>query len=113
MAVLELHASHRDHPAVIEPATETPVRVPKWMFVRSLIALAASASEYCNAGARIEIVDDGDWIVTRAHGVSRDCADVSPYAAELARAMGGLSERADVCGFRIPSLAAIRRREAR
>ena len=115
MAVLELHASHRDHPAVIGQTTETPVRVPKWMFVRSLIALAASASEHCDAGARIEIVEDGDSIVTRAQGVNRECANVSPYAAELARAMGGqpLSEGAEGCGFRIPTLAAIRRREVR
>jgi hypothetical protein len=115
MAVLEMHASLRDHPAVIDEATATPTRVPKWMFVRSLIALAASASEQCGTAARLDVIDDGDWIVTRVHGVSRDCADVSPYAAELAVAMRGevLLERNGFCGFRVPTLAAIRRREAR
>jgi len=48
-------------------------------------------------------------------GLSSDCADVSPYAAELAVAMRGetLPAQEAGCGFRVPTLAAIRRREAR
>jgi hypothetical protein len=111
--VLNLHANHSDHPATIGEVTATPTRAPKWMFVRSLIALAAAASDYCKSAARVDVTDDGDWIVARVDGLTNRCGDVSPYAEELARAMGGEPLAGQACGFRIPTLAAIRLREAR
>jgi hypothetical protein len=116
-AVLNLHGNHGDYPATIGQATATPVRVPRWMFVRSLVALAAAASEHCKSATRVDVIDDGDWIVARVEGLGRKCGDVSPYAEALARAMGGEplagGEAGKACGFRVPSLAGIRLREAR
>jgi hypothetical protein len=119
LAVLQLHAEQRDYPVAIDAASAPPTRVPRWMFVRSLIALAASATSRSRAATRITVVEDGDWLIARVEPAKARCAEISPYAAELSRAMGGQplsedrSEQGGQCGFRVPTLAALRRREAR
>jgi len=90
LAVLQLQIEHRDRMVTIEAAAAPPVR----------------------AAARILIVEDSDWIVTRVEEIRAPTAEVSPYAAELARAMGG-ETLGTSCGFRLPSLTTLRRREAR
>lgn len=112
LAVLQLHAEQRDHPIAIDAATAPPTRVPRWMFVRSLIALGAAAASSAGAAIRITVLEDGEWLVVRVDGASAACAELSPYAAELSRAMGGEPLEGQ-CGFRLPTLAALRRREAR
>jgi signal transduction histidine kinase len=118
LAVLTLHAEQRDHPVTIDASSAPPTRVPRWMFVRSLIALGAAAANSARAATRITVVEDGDWLVTRVEsgGAKPRCEELSPYAAELSRAMGGAPLERDAqerCGFRVPTLAALRRREAR
>jgi hypothetical protein len=100
--VLRMHATTRDA-GPMEVRSISPVRVERWMFVRALIALAAGAHD-------VRIVDDGDWVCVRAMGTSAE----SVLVGELARLMEGepVSD-ASGRGFRIPSLASLRRREAR
>jgi hypothetical protein len=118
LAVLKLHTDRGEQPITIDAASAPPTRVPRWMFVRSLIALTGAAADHAQrtTPTRIAIVQEGDWVVVRIHGegeVRAPCADVSPYAAELARAMGGEAlEGPNECGFRVPTLAALRQREA-
>ncbi|HEU4996464.1 MAG TPA: hypothetical protein VFT29_16725 [Gemmatimonadaceae bacterium] len=115
LAVLQLYLDQRDNPVTIDAAGAPPVRVQRWMFVRALIALGAAAS---NGGShtggtsvRISITADGDWVRTRIDGMTAPTAQFSPYAAELARAMGGELLQGQL-GFRVPSLTAVRQREA-
>jgi hypothetical protein len=113
LAVLQLHAEQRDHDMTIEAQSAPPVRVPRWMFVRALIALGAAASRNHSVGpVKIAIESDGDWVVARVEGIDAPTKELSPYTAELAVAMGGeaLENRS---GFRLPALAALRQREAR
>lgn len=112
LAVLKLHAEQREHHIAIDADAAPPTRVPRWMFVRSLIALSAAVSNSGRASVRITVLEDGEWLVVRAEAASAPCADVSPYAAELSRAMGGEPLEGH-CGFRVPTLTALRRREAR
>jgi len=113
LAVLQLQIEHRDRMVTIEAAAAPPVRAHRWMFVRALISLGSAASnDTTGAAARILIVEDSDWIVTRVEEIRAPTAEVSPYAAELARAMGG-ETLGTSCGFRLPSLTTLRRREAR
>ncbi len=115
LAVLQLYLDHRDHPVTIDAASAPPVRVQRWMFVRALIALGAAASNggrtSRDASVRITIIADGDWVLTRIEGITVGMAQLSPYAAELTRAMGGQPLEGQ-SGFRLPSLAAVRQREA-
>jgi hypothetical protein len=113
LAVLQLHIEHRDRMVTIDAASAPPVRAHRWMFVRALIALGSAASnETTGAPARIVIAEDGDWVVARVDEIRVAAAEFSPYAAELARTMGGETLEAS-CGFRLPSLTTLRRREAR
>jgi hypothetical protein len=104
MTVLQLHADMRDVPAQFDIRDAAPVRVHRWMFVRSLIVLAANAGR---SGARVELGAAGDDLVARVNGAT---PPPSVYVSEVARAMGGepLDEGR---GFRLPTLATIRRRE--
>lgn len=102
--VLQLHADMRDVPSQFDIRDAAPVRVHRWMFVRSLIVLAVNAG---HSGARIELGSAGDDLVARVKGAS---PPPSVYVREVARAMGGeaLDEGR---GFRLPTLATVRRRE--
>ena len=104
LQVLRLHADMRDVIAQFDIRDAAPVRVHRWMFVRSLIVLAANAGR---TGARVELAASGDDLVARAHGAT---PQPSAYVREVAAAMGGeaLDEGR---GFRLPTLATVRRRE--
>jgi hypothetical protein len=113
LAILALHADQRDHSVSIEAASTPPTRVPRWMFVRSLVALAASAAHGAadtKAPVVLSIAQSGDWVIVRAEG--SPTTQISPLTTELARAMGGDSLGSQL-GFRVPTLAAVRRREGR
>jgi hypothetical protein len=111
LEALKLHVDHADRPVAIEASGASPIRVPRWMFVRALIVLGAMSGGG-GAGARITITDDGDWLNVSAGSERPGDFATSPYVMEVARAMGGglLSPGA---GFRVPTLAALRRREGR
>lgn len=114
-AVLKLYAEHRQHPIAIDASVAPAARVPRWMFVRSLIALGAAASNdtpNVSTPVRIVVLEDGDWLIARVERSGAPPRHLSAYPAELARAMGGGPLEGE-CGFRVPTLAALRRREAR
>jgi hypothetical protein len=114
LEVLMLHAEQRDRTITIDASAAPPTRAPRWMFVRSLVALAVGGSRGLSPGTnlRISITEDGEWIVARIESASSQSPVASPYMCELARAMGGAPlEQAP--GFRVPALTALRRREAR
>lgn len=109
VAALTLHAGLRDRVPVIDASGAAVVRAPRWMYVRALVALSAAAGTGEPAlHVRVTIADEDGWVVTRVAGVHDALARRSPYAAELVRAMGGQPLDASL-GFRIPSLAALRR----
>lgn len=114
LAVLQLYLDQSESPVTIDAASAPPVRVQRWMFVRALIALGAAASNGGRSGrrpVRIGITADGDWVLARIEGVATPTAQLSPYTAELALAMGGQPLEKQL-GFRVPSLATLRQREA-
>lgn len=107
-----LHADLRECPVAIDVATAAPVRTHRWMFVRALIALAASAAPERAAGAiTVVVTEDDGWVVVRAAGAAAP-SRLSPYTAEIVRAMGG-EPLPGALAFRLPTLAALRRREGR
>ena len=110
--IVALHPAHRERSAVIDASRASPVRLVRWMFVRALIALATNGESPKNAVPRLVIADEDDWVVARRQDVTMPAVQLSPYATELARAMGG-DPLVDAAGFRVPSLAALRRREGR
>ena len=111
-AILQLHVAHRDHQVVIDAAGAPPVRLERWMFVRALIALGASTP--AKEAPNIKLAGSEDWLVARLNGPGSPSARVTPLVSELAVAMGGEPLRPqEGCGFRVPTLAAIRRREGR
>jgi len=111
LAVLEMHSEQRNRSVSIEAGAAPPVRLPRWMYVRALIVMGATASR-ATADTRITVAGDGDWVVTRVDGTGAPSAGLTPYVTEMARAMGGepLTER---YGFRVPTLVALRQREGR
>jgi hypothetical protein len=114
LAILQLHSGQRERNIAIDSTSTTPVRVPRWMFVRALVSLAAAAwngTPEAPSAVRISLLADGDWLVARAEG-STALASSSPYMSELVRAMGGTPLSREL-GFRIPTLAALRQREDR
>lgn len=113
LIALQLHIEQRERAAKIDASNAAPVRVQRWMFVRALFALIAAATTRAAAGVSVSIVTEGDWVVTRAGGIDARVEALSPYAAEMATAMGGESLQDGACGFRLPTLAAIRQREGR
>lgn len=102
--VLLLHSDMRNVAAQIEVRDAAPVRVQRWMFVRSLIVLAVQAAR---AGGRVELAAMGDDVAARVGGAT---PQPSLYVREVARAMGGEALE-DGRGFRLPTLATLRRRE--
>ena len=112
-ATLELHAEQRDRMVAIEALDPTPIRAHRWMFVRALIAAAAGVptTPGSHTPAAITVAAEGDWVVVSANGPA-SAARASALVTELARAMGG-GPLEDRYGFRVPTLAALRRREGR
>lgn len=107
--VLEHHPDLRDGAIQIEATRASPIRAPRWAFVRTLIALAAGLSGVTrSAPGRITMLTEGDWVVLSAAGH----APLPALASELARHMGG-EPLASGYGIRVPTLAALRRREGR
>jgi hypothetical protein len=106
LQVLALHADQRDATTGIDARDAAPVRAYRWMFVRALIVLAANAGRGNAGHVRVEIRSSGDHLIV---SVASKTPAPSPYVQEIARAMGGeaLSEGQ---GFRLPTLAALRRR---
>ena len=113
LAVLKLHAEQRDRVIMIDAHAAPPTRVPRWMFLRALIALGASAASPSDRmrTVRLTAIGEGDWLTVRADAGARVPVS-SRYAGELAVAMGG-EPLPDGNGFRIPTLDALRRREGR
>lgn len=115
-AVMSLHAAMRDRTVTVDAPSVLAVRTPRWMFVRALVATAAHGAGGKPGTATIRLSEEDGWIVVRATttGFGAGTAPVqrSRYADELARAMGG-EPLPDAPGFRIPTLAEVRRREGR
>lgn len=116
LAVLELHAELRDRTVSIEASSAPPIRMPRWMYVRALIVMAASASR-AGLYTKVTVVEEGDWVVARVGGAEtaggpKRSTDLTPYVMELTLAMGG-EPLVEHYGFRVPSLVALRRREGR
>jgi hypothetical protein len=109
--VLGFHAEQRYRAVAFEGEGAPPTRVPRWLFVRALIALGADASRDAGEETPTTVIVEGDadWIVARVADRAVG-AVLSCYGTELAAAMGGEPLRGAL-GFRVPSLAAIRRRE--
>jgi len=109
LAALQLHAEQRDRVIMIEANAAPPTRVPRWMFLRAMIALAATSAspDDRSRSVRLTAVEEGEWLMVRSvDGGARR----SVYAGELAIAMGGAPVE-DECAFRVPTLAALRQRE--
>ena len=113
LAAIGLHSDHRDRAVAIDATSAPVIRAPRWMFVRALIAIAATlpATPPGERTSRLTLTEEEDWLAVRATPGAGDAVP-SSYAAELARAMDG-GPLTDGYGFRIPTLAAIRRREGR
>ena len=109
-AIIGLHADLQARSITIGGASAPPVRVSKWMLVRALVALAAAAARGREStAAAIDVRGDAGWVVVRAAGAG---PALTPYVLEMVQAMGG-EPLAGGTGFRLPSLAELRRREGR
>lgn len=106
LQVLALHADQREIGVTIDAGRASPVRAQRWMFVRALVVLGG-----CGCSTRLSASDDGDWVVVRSNGRKPECR-ASAYITEIAAAMGGESVD-DGAGFRVLTLAALRKREGR
>lgn len=108
--VLEHHPDLRDGVVQIDASHGSPIRAPRWAFARVLLALAAGLADGTRARPRrLLITTEGDWLIVAAEGST---PEPPTLATELARQMGGepLENR---YGIRLPTLAAVRRREDR
>jgi len=113
-AILQLHAELRNRRVTIVATGAQPLRVPRWMFVRALVVLGANVARACQ-DAKVVIAAEGDWLITLAAvDVAAASTGITPCLTELARALGGEPLRTKTgFGFRVPTLAALRRREGR
>ena len=110
VAVLEQHPDLRDGAVQIDAIEGSPVRVRRWTFARAVLALAAGMTGATRANPRrLVISTEDDWLVIASDA---EAGATSTLATELARHMGGepLDGR---YGIRLPTLAALRRREGR
>ena len=112
--VLRMNSELRERTITIDAANASPTRVPRWMYVRSLIALGAAGAKATREARtlRIAVADDSDWVAARVPGILAQSAAPSAYVSEISRAMGG-SPLDTEFGFRVPTLVALRRREGR
>lgn len=111
--VLEQHPDLRDGAVQIDATHGSPVRVPRWAFARALLALAAGMTGAARATPRrLAITTEGDWVIVAGEAERTTPASASALAAELAAHMGG-EPLAGRYGIRVPTLAALRRREGR
>jgi hypothetical protein len=108
IAVLKVHAEQRDRRVALE-GDGSPLRVPRWMFLRALIALVASAPG--ESQATITLKEQNDWLEVSLTA-SGAPSGLTPLVSELARAMQG-EALAGRYGFRVPTLALLRRSEGR
>ena len=105
VGVLALHSEQRDTTTRIDVLDAPPLRVHRWMFIRALVALAANSGR-ANPDARLTVTSGGDDLVVRVENAT---PAESPLVRELARAMGG-DALEEGRGFRLPTLASLRRR---
>jgi hypothetical protein len=111
--VLGFHPQQRYREVTFRANGAPPTRVPRWLYVRALVALAADATRAGGDAAppvTVTLDGDGDWLVAGARDRARNA--LSSYGRELAAAMAG-EPLHGALGFRVPTLAAIRRREGR
>lgn len=112
--VLAFHAGLRERTIETETSAAPPARAARGMFIRALVCLVADASLRAAPGDPLRLTlsagDEDDWIAVRVSGAAGP--STSRCAAELAAGMGG-EMLPGVCGFRVPALAAVRRREGR
>jgi signal transduction histidine kinase len=111
LAILALHPKQRERRVAMSAAAAPPIRVPRWMFVRALIVFGANASSEVPQ-ARVVLAGEGDWLAVRYDGPAGPSRELTPLVRELAHLMGG-DVLSDQCGFRVPTLSALRQREAR
>jgi len=114
-AILQLHAELRHRHVTIVATDAEPLRVPRWMFVRVLVVLGANAARACQ-DPKVVIAADGDWLIALAavDDARATSTGITPCLTELAHALGGEPLRTKTgFGFRVPTLAALRRREGR
>src|SRR6185295_9874725 len=102
LAVIAMHAGQRDRAALIEANAGAAMRVPRWMFVRALVALVASVpvSGVATHSVRVVVTEESEWIVTRVEGFHGALGAQSCYTDEMARAMGG-EPLTGALGFRL------------
>ena len=106
-SILALHADLRHRTVKVRADGAPPVRVHRWMLLRALVAMGATARPA--PGEReiaLTLAAADDWLVASAPGAR------SLYAHERARAMAG-EPLPGGAGFRIPTLDSLRRREGR
>lgn len=104
--ILALHRDFRHGVPAFEATAAVPVRTHRALLLRALIALAPAELPR----TRVTLAADADWLVVMAAPAP---VALTPLTVELARAMGGEPLNGGRYGFRIPTLAALRRREGR
>jgi hypothetical protein len=110
-AVLRLLTDHGDRITFVDARGAPPIRVERWMFVRALVVLGATARvDRVTEPVPVHVAGDAEWLEVRLTDAAAPPA-ASVYLAELVQAMGG--ELLATRGFRVPTLAAIRQREGR
>ncbi len=107
-----LHTGLQDHAISFDVAAAAPIRVDRIAFVRALVALIASAAGGREGGAiAVVVAEDNGWVVIRVAGASAPTR-LSPYTSEIVRALGG-EPMPGALGFRLPTLASLRKQERR
>lgn len=108
-AIAALHSDLRDRSVTIAAADAPPVRVQRWMLMRALVSFIATRRPRPGERAiAVTMCAEGEWLVVRSNAEGGESA----YAAAMARRMDG-EPMPDGSGFRVPTLEAVRRREAR
>lgn len=111
VAVLRLLTDQGERITIVDARGAPPVRAERWMFVRALVVLGATARvDATTDPVPIRVAGDADSLEVRLAAEHAPSA-ASVYLAELVRAMGG--EMLSTRGFRVPTLAALRQREGR
>jgi hypothetical protein len=109
LAVLRVHPDLRDRHFAFTGGASAPIRASRRLFSRAVIVLGVLAAS-AQTDVTIIAEERDDWIEVR---VAVAASGRSAYLAEVARAMGGDELSGGSTGFRVPTLAALRRREGR